>query len=83
MRLDALPESRSLLDDVSGGDAAQHLVRAVVVLGLEPVLETKFGAPLPGIQRARASRGLLKPSFRRPFWISGIAMNSRHSSPER
>ncbi len=36
MRLHALAESRALLDDVDGRNAAQHLVGAVVVLGLDP-----------------------------------------------
>jgi len=76
MRLDTLAESGPLLDDVRGRNTAQHLVRAVVVLRLEPLLEVGVGVQ-------RRARGVVKPSLRKPVWISGTDMNSRHSSPER
>src|SRR5882757_1846881 len=72
-RFHGLRESRPVLDDADGRDAAHHGGGAVAVLPLYPAIE-RFHQP---------GAWLVKLSARSPACISGAFMNSFHRSPVR
>ena len=78
------PNPGTLLDDVDRRDAAQHLLRTVVVLRLDPIQAVECAHPAAVFSDCAAQvRAAEAESCAGPCCTSGTDMNSRHSSPVR